>query len=1250
MTLRVNSLGVNTQSNSDSAATLISNRALVDLNETGIVTSGGSVTRWNNSANRNQSCYFNGTNAYVSTPDSGALALTGDVQTWTFYGVAAADFTPGAPNTLASQYAATGSQRSWAVFIDNTPSGGLQFYVSFDGAAVTIVDSTVLTGFTDGELYDVKVTRVASTGVVTFYTCVAGGSFVQLGDPVTAATGLPFNGTAPLVVGAMNTLGTPANLFNGTIQRFTLEDSAIIGTEYLPENEMLSESARTINLTDWAESGTGSITDNGDGTVTVDDQDTLADKYYVNKATTIADNSASYRYSVRLAQGTATQSAIRLALTGGTTSNNVVEYTWATGAISLSGTSPTNPQAVDNGDGTVTLSLTAVNNATGNTSALARVYAAGLAAGVTGSVIVHGEVSLIKQTNILDSRLAASWDARLQDDYNSSTLESVGPELYDYANVGLVGTSTGTLSQTATGFLYTHDGDPTASTDRVYVNVTTTIGTIYRVTRTVDGIDGGTLSQFVRNGVDGSGTILSTTSVDGSITFTATTTTTSILYDDSPNGSYSVEVSIKAVATYTSTNAIYRDPYDLDVVLGTGANLIKHESGAAAFNGVSGSYISAPDSPAASVTGDCILYGYVQPVDNTPAVNYGVVSKWVLTGNQRSYFLQVAAIAAGDLRIGLSSDGTAEEVVTSTTPTPYADGVGYWAIAVIDLGTDITFYTSTAAPTATFETAFSAATQLGSPVAITTATIYDSTTPPEVGSIISGTNSRFNGQIHRAGIINGILPQGLEFGEELVTNTGGPFTSLDGYVVVGDASAEIIDGAIRFSGTAATSSKCNLNIPMTGVEVGIEYVATIELGDNSNSGTKYLQYDDGSPNIGAALNGNAANTITFTAVEAGTLQLKSFMDENGYWDVVSVTIKPTAAIAVDFNPSLAGRSANGVDGDTFFGAEMLKPSARVINATDWSRAGTGTITNNGDGTVTLDDVDDDLNQTVWFVTSTGTPVTSGSNKMSIKLSAGTAANTAVLVRYTGAGNLTPYDSILIDWTDPANPTTNNSTVEVTTLGDGVYQYDMVTTEDGSGATGVQPQIYPAGEAALAQGSVIVHGDVSLQSQWTMAGGTAIQNSGTAEVRSWGGAGIETTVAPALIPTPMTMFMVGKADLLGTGAFFTARDDASAGPYVALVGSNSRFDAGGTFIERPIDTSPHLHTARHNGDATTSYQVDSGTPIVGNAGAEEMQFGTLFTSASGTSSYLTGSIGRYILFDEELNDSEVEFAQTLLLPN
>jgi hypothetical protein len=1001
-------------------------------------------------------------NDFISTPDSGALTLTGAVQTWTFYGVAAVDWTPAALQALSAQYTTTTANRGWMVRIDDSPAGHLELVLSTNGSSASVYNSTVPAGFIDGGLYDIQITRNASTGTITFFTAIAGGVLTQLGSTVAGLTGTLFNSVADLVLGAYD---TGINPYKGTIQRFTLHD---------------------------------------------------------------------------------------------------------------------------------------------------------------------------------DDRLAASWSADDYTDYNATTMESVGPELYDFANVGLGGATTGTLSQTATGFAYIHDGDPASSTDRVYVNLTTIVGVTYRVTRTVDGVDGGALSQFVRALADGAGAILNTSTVDGSIEFTATTTTTSILYDDSPNGSYSVDLSVKAVTTWTLNNgAIIRDPYDMDVLLGTGG-LRRHDSGAVLLDGVSGSYVSTPDSPAASVTGDCILYGYVQPSDNTPSVGQTIIAKHNGAGNQRGYTFAVDNTpTSGSLGCFLSQDGITTSIYSGTAATPYADGVGYWAFAVIDIGTNITFYTSSSPSTADVSTAYAAATQLGAVVAITQTAIFDNTTSCEVGTSSAGAGEPFNGQIHRAGIINGILPQGLAFGEDILP--AGDWTGYFGGIVTGASATTLSLTEDGVDGFAARMTKA---VPTV---VGVQYELEANLVDKNVNG----QLNAGNNATGSGAHTSSASlttigvasmvfTATATTTYVGLLTNSNVAGSYTSWSDISV--KPTAALAVDFDARLAGLTAGA--GDTFFGAEMLKPSAKTINATDWLEAGTGSITDNGDGTVTLLDSDTNVNR--YQAYKTFVVGSAESHRISITLSAGTAAGTTVAMYYDTGGTAS-FPQIIIDWSDPLNPTLNSTSCVVTDNGDGTYTYLTTSANNSTGNSQFAVRVFPATSTAGLTGSVIVHGEVSLQAEWTLNGGAKIQNSGQAVVQARGVGGIETTVAPANIPTPMTMFMVGKADLLDGGVFIYSRDNVAASPFIqAFDPSSFRFNAGAN-IDRPSDTDLHLHTVRHNGNATTSYQIDSGTPVVGNAGAEEYNFGTFFAN-SGAVAHLTGSMGRFLLFDEELSDAEVAFIQTLLLPN
>jgi hypothetical protein len=502
MSLRVNSLGVNTQSSSDSATTLISNRALIDHNYEGIVTSAGSVTKWLNTANRNQSAYFDGVNDFISTPDSGALALTGDIIKWNWYGVAATDFTPTALQILTSQYDVAGTARAFNAAIDQSPTGGLQLVISPNGAGGTIetIESTVATGFTDSEVYDIEMELDTLNDLVYFRTCPAGGVLTQLGNPV-ACTVRPYTGSAtPLNIGCSLISGSPANFFKGYIQRFTLHD---------------------------------------------------------------------------------------------------------------------------------------------------------------------------------DDRLAASWSADDYTDYNATTMTSGG-------------------------------------------------------------------------------------------------------------------------ATWTLNNgAIIRDPYDMDVLLGTGG-LRRHDSGAVLLDGVSGSYVSTPDSAAASVTGNITLIAYAALNDWTPPTDdRTLIGKYEAGGAQASYIFRVD-ITTGQLEIVTSFNGLALVISKSTVAPAFTDGTGHWCRVSISIANNTAnFYTSDDARTTELDAI--SWTLLGDPdVAHVQSGIFDSTSLVTVGAIGNAGNSdNVSGQIYRACVIASTDPTAtpsVDFDARLAGLTAGAgdtFVSADGATYTLNGGAKI---------------------------------------------------------------------------------------------------------------------------------------------------------------------------------------------------------------------------------------------------------------------------------------------------------------------------------------------------------------------------------------------------------------------------------------------------------------------------
>jgi hypothetical protein len=901
MSLRVNSLGVNTQSSSDSATTLISNRALIDHNYEGIVTSAGSVTKWLNTANRSQAAYFDGVNDFISTPDSGALALTGDIIKWNWYGVAATDFTPTALQILTSQYDVAGTARAFNAAIDQSPTGGLQLVISPNGAGGTIetIESTVATGFTDSEVYDIEMELDTLNDLVYFRTCPAGGVLTQLGNPV-ACTVRPYTGSAtPLNIGCSLISGSPANFFKGYIQRFTLHD---------------------------------------------------------------------------------------------------------------------------------------------------------------------------------DDRLAASWSADDYTDYNATTMESVGPELWTGAtslDTGWTDNGDGSyscdLSASAGSFC-------SASVPSLLDNV------IYRTTYTITDYASGAVRLNVYGDDDvavGSSRTANGIYTEDIAVITATGNPADRIGIQAPTafeGTIS-NISVKAVATYTLNNgAIIRDPYDMDVLLGTGG-LRRHDSGAVLLDGVSGSYVSTPDSAAASVTGDITLIAYAALNDWTPPTDdRTLIGKYEAGGAQASYIFRVD-ITTGQLEIVTSFNGLALVISKSTVAPAFTDGTGHWCRVSISIANNTAnFYTSDDARTTELDAI--SWTLLGDPdVAHVQSGIFDSTSLVTVGAIGNAGNSdNVSGQIYRACVIDGILPQGLEFGEDIVTNgdfadgeTGWTFTDNDPGIV------GVTSGVTLINRGGAGAADAKIEQTLTTV-VGCEYIVQCAISDIAGASTyaNLAVSSLGNTNLGTT---NGIKTTTFTAsATSHSIGFSVLGNVSGSYNIDNISVKPTAALAVDFDARLAGLTAGA--GDKFFGAEMLKPSARTINLTDWTQNGTGSITDNGDGTVTLADTDVDAGE--MRVTIAQTVATADTNQVVFRLSAGTAAATKIRLQYNTGGTTKNCDCA-ITWSDPLNPTLTNATGAVVDLGGGEYQYTVTGANNSTGNLGSTVIFFPAGENTNT-GSVIVHGEVSHSSR------------------------------------------------------------------------------------------------------------------------------------------------------------------------
>ncbi len=167
--------------------------------------------------------------------------------------------------------------------------------------------------------------------------------------------------------------------------------------------------------------------------------------------------------------------------------------------------------------------------------------------------------------------------------------------------------------------------------------------------------------------------------------------------------------------------------------------------------GTSGNFLSVPDSVAVSITGDIDLRAKYAMTDWTPATTQYVLSKWAVSGNERSWTLGIQA--NGKPVLYSSADGTAVVTGQATVATGFTDGETGWLRVTVDVddggGNRVyKFYTSTDGTTWT---------QLGTTVTTAgTTSFYDSTALVNVSGIDQGTNQPLAADLHEAQIYDGI--------------------------------------------------------------------------------------------------------------------------------------------------------------------------------------------------------------------------------------------------------------------------------------------------------------------------------------------------------------------------------------------------------------------------------------------------------------------------------------------------------------
>lgn len=191
------------------------------------------------------------------------------------------------------------------------------------------------------------------------------------------------------------------------------------------------------------------------------------------------------------------------------------------------------------------------------------------------------------------------------------------------------------------------------------------------------------------------------------------------------------------------------------------------------------SYAETVDSSGLSVTGDMDIAIGLRPDDWTPSNSETVYSKYLISGDQRSWVLEL--LDSGFIRFRWSVDGSftsiQDNTVDSTVATGFLNG-SHHAIRVTILVDDgagnhvVTFYTA--------DTISGAWVRLGDPIVRTgTTSIFDSSADVEIGAgdnggIVFSGNDRYSGDVTAAFIkdgINGTTVASPDFTAELPGTT-----------------------------------------------------------------------------------------------------------------------------------------------------------------------------------------------------------------------------------------------------------------------------------------------------------------------------------------------------------------------------------------------------------------------------------------------------------------------------------------------
>ena len=180
--------------------------------------------------------------------------------------------------------------------------------------------------------------------------------------------------------------------------------------------------------------------------------------------------------------------------------------------------------------------------------------------------------------------------------------------------------------------------------------------------------------------------------------------------------------------------------------------------------GSSGNYLSVPNSTGFDITADITVVARIALDDWTPGASSTIASKWVTTGNQRSWKFDVTT--AGALNFGWTTNGTNLTFVSASSSanlSALAPGAWKWVAATLDVdngasGRSVRFWTSDDGTTWT---------QLGTTQTLGTVTsVFNGTAYIRVSGLGDDTQ-HFAGNVSHLSVRDGIGASGVVGGTEV---------------------------------------------------------------------------------------------------------------------------------------------------------------------------------------------------------------------------------------------------------------------------------------------------------------------------------------------------------------------------------------------------------------------------------------------------------------------------------------------------